>query len=398
MGLAVSSGGIVASGSFDNSVGYWRDGKAQWLEAHDAAVVDVVFADDATLVSGGDDFAVWLWRDGEAELLGRHLGKVTDLEMSPQGDAVASASWDGTIGVWSLNGGADFAYDQHDAGFSDVAYAPDGERLYAATSSGEILVYGTSGQEVPRVLVRHGFGINEMVMSVDETWLAYGAVDGVTRVIDPTTGEELYDFSLDRRPILSMSYDPATEKIAIGDGHGYIMIVDTGLWRIVRDFRAMREGPVWALAFSPDGEFIFAGGLDDVVYKWPVNFLDEFEPAGAATRSFLRDASEMTNGERQFMRKCSICHSLEQGASRKAGPTLHGVFGRQAGSLPGYRYSETLLGSQVIWSEATIDALFDEGPDEFIPNSKMPMQRITAAQDRSDLIDFLRQETTEQGD
>jgi cytochrome c len=110
-------------------------------------------------------------------------------------------------------------------------------------------------------------------------------------------------------------------------------------------------------------------------------------------RSFLRAADTMPNGERQFMRKCSICHALTSALSRKAGPTLHGVFGRKAGTVPGYRYSEILDGSPIIWDEATIDALFDQGPDHFIPGSKMPMQVIAGPQDRSDLIAFLKQAT-----
>ena len=103
----------------------------------------------------------------------------------------------------------------------------------------------------------------------------------------------------------------------------------------------------------------------------------------------------MPNGERQFMRKCSICHALEPGPSRKAGPTLHGVFGRKAGTVDGYRYSDILDGSDIIWDETTIDALFDQGPDHFIPGSKMPMQVIAGAGDRGDLIKFLQRSTEE---
>jgi cytochrome c len=40
-----------------------------------------------------------------------------------------------------------------------------------------------------------------------------------------------------------------------------------------------------------------------------------------------------------------------------------------------------------------VDALFDIGPDHFIPGSKMPMQRITARSDRDDLIAFLKEAT-----
>ena len=171
------------------------------------------------------------------------------------------------------------------------------------------------------------------------------------------------------------------------------MIVDTENWQITRDFRATRQGPVWALAFSPDGTVIHAGGLDDVAYAWPVEALDAFEPGITGDRSFLRAAETMPNGERQFMRKCSICHALTPGPSRKAGPTLHGVFGRPAGTVPGYSYSPILDGSDIIWTETTIDALFDQGPDHYIPGSKMPMQVIAGGSDRADLIDYLKQAT-----
>jgi cytochrome c len=83
--------------------------------------------------------------------------------------------------------------------------------------------------------------------------------------------------------------------------------------------------------------------------------------------------------------------------SRKAGPTLYGVFGRPAGTVPGYAYSETLDSSDIVWNDDTIDALFDLGPDHYIPGSKMPMQRITAPRDRQDMIDYLREATATEG-
>ena len=104
----------------------------------------------------------------------------------------------------------------------------------------------------------------------------------------------------------------------------------------------------------------------------------------------------MDNGERQFMRKCSICHALTDGPSRKAGPTLHGLFGRRAGTLPGYSYSPALGGADITWGPETIDALFDLGPDHYIPGSKMPMQVISAASDRADLVAFLRDATAKE--
>lgn len=394
MGLAVSPAGQVTSASFDNSLGVWWKREPDWLEGHEAAVTALTWGPGGNLVSGSDDFTVRQWAP-EERLLGRHKGKVTSLSVAPDGTYVASGSWDGSIRLWALSDGArQGALPYPGAGVNAVAHSADGGTLYAATSKGVLLRYDLVTGGAPLPLVEHGFGINRLALGPG--WLAYGAVDGGTRVINPETGAQIADFTLDRRPILALAYHDATQQLAVGDGHGYIMMIDTAAWRISRDFRAMRQGPVWALAFSPDGQTIYAGGLDDVVYAWPVDLLDELDaPEGSGSRSFLRDPETMSNGERQFMRKCSICHALTEGPSRKAGPTLHGIFGRTAGTLPGYSYSDTLEQAGFAWTDATIDALFDEGPDHYIPGSKMPMQVIAQPSDRADLIDFLKSATGE---
>ncbi len=391
MGIAVSPAGQVATASFDNSVGLWTGRAPQWLEGHDAAVTSISFPEEDTILTGSDDFSVRLWEDAKMRILGSHQGKVTDVVLSPDGQIVFSASWDGKIGLWDRNG-AGHRLLRGQGGVNDIAFSADGEEVFAATMTGRITAYRVDGERDDfRPVINHGFGINRLIS--DDGWLAYGAVDGVTRIVDPESGQSIADFSLDRRPILALAYHAPSGQLAVGDGHGYIMIIDTESWQIARDFRAMRNGPVWALGFSSDGTMIFAGGIEDVVYGWPIALLNEFEPAGEDTRSFLQSEEAMPNGERQFMRKCSICHALTNEPSRKAGPTLYGVFGRRAGALPDYLYSQTLDDSAIIWAEDTIDALFDLGPDQYIPGSKMPMQRITKSTDRQDLIDFLKSAT-----
>ena len=76
---------------------------------------------------------------------------------------------------------------------------------------------------------------------------------------------------------------------------------------------------------------------------------------------------------------------------------MHGVFGRRAGTVTDYKYSNTLEGSDIVWTDETIDLLFDLGPDHYIPGTKMPMQRITKQQDRDDLIAYLRTATGADG-
>ncbi|WP_375258013.1 WD40 repeat domain-containing protein, partial [Citreimonas sp.] len=275
MGLDVSPSGKVASASFDNSVGLWTGRAPAWLEGHEAAVTTVAWGPDGTLYSGGDDFAVRAWGDAP-RVLGRHQGKVAALAVSPDGRTLASGSWDGSILLWPVADDAEpQTLERPGSGVNAVAFSQDGRFLFAGTSNGDLLRYDLAEGGAPYPMVQHGFGVNELVVGPD--WVAYGAVDGGTRVVDAVTGGAIADFTLDRRPILAMDHHPGTNRLAVGDGHGFIMMLDTAEWAIANDFRATREGPVWALAFSSDGAIIHAGGLDDVVYAWPVAMLDSFD-------------------------------------------------------------------------------------------------------------------------
>lgn len=424
-GIAVSpEGDSILTASFDYSLGLWRDGRPTWLEAHRAAANAVLFLDAATAVSGGDDFDIYRWdlTQGRAARMAGHRGKIIQLALGPSGRWLASASWDGTVGLWDLQAPASTPprlLRGHDGAVNDVAFSGDGRSLYSASADGTIRQWDIPEGRLRRTLIKHGFGVNVMVLNPGAGWLAYGTVDGATRVIDTATGSEIADFTLDRRPILALAARRDYATLAVGDGEGYIMLIDTGRWIITRDFRAALRGPVWALAFSADGRNIHAGGLDDALYSWPVSG-PVAEPVsgpsegsadaakgntGASVpramvsenRSFLRDPGKMSNGERQFQRKCSICHTLGDDTRRRAGPALGGLFGRRAGSVPGYAYSPDLAAAAIVWDEDTIDALFDLGPDHYIPGSKMPMQRITDPQDRRDLIAFLKEATDTKG-
>ncbi|WP_424966408.1 c-type cytochrome [Dinoroseobacter sp. S375] len=400
MGVAVSPSGTVATASFDNAVGLWQAREPRWLDGHEAAVKTVAFVDDQTLVSAGDDFAVLLWdlETGTTEELGRHLGKVSDLAVSPDGRVIASASWDGTITLWSRDGAAPRVLSGHDAGVNAVAWIEGGATLLSASIDGTLRAWDVVEGTEKRILLRHGFGINRMVVNEAAGWLAYGSVDGVTRVLDLASGTEIADITLGRRPILALAQSRDGSLLAMGDGEGYISLLNTADWSIGSDFRATTRGPIWALSFSPDGENLLAGGLDEALYSWPTDRPSDAPQMDVSGKKFLNGTETASNGERQFNRKCAICHTLGPDGQRRAGPSLYGLFGREAGALPDYSYSESLKNSDIVWSAETVDKLFDLGPDNYTPGTKMPMQRITKPQDRDDLIAFLQANTTPKGE
>jgi cytochrome c len=403
-GVAVSpDGNHVLTASFDYSVGLWSlqgGNEIRLLEGHEAAANAVAFLPDGKrAVSVGDDFALILWDLETGEAIRRHeghKGKLMAVTVSPDGHTAATSGWDGWVGLWDLQGTTPVRWLKgHKGNVNAAVFTADGTRIYTASYDGTIRIWDVATGDLERVMVRHGFGINHLALNEQAGWLAYGAVDGAVRAIDLETDAELADLTADRRPILALDMNADGTRLAVGDGEGYVMIIDAVGWEIERDFHAAARGPIWAIAWTPDGTRVVSGGLDDAAVLWPVSASDE-EVAGilsSAERSFLRDPSEMTNGERQFARKCSICHTLTPDGANRAGPTLWGLFGRRAGTVAGYSYSNALDGAQITWEAETIDKLFDLGPDHYTPGSKMPMQRITGADDRRDLIEFLAENT-----
>ena len=399
MDLEVSGDGRhVLSASFDNSVGLWSlaTGEVVWLEGHAAAVKSVAFLGPDRAASGGDDFAIQLWDLTHGTVLYRlsgHQGQVKDLALAPDGRTLASAGWGGAIGLWDVESGAHIAWLKgHSAAVNAVDWI-DATTLVSGSADGTLRTWDTAHQTQTRVLIRHGFGVTTLLVNREAGWLVYGALDGGTRVIDLASDAVLADLTLDRRPVLDIAARQDFSQIAVGDDEGHIMVVDTANWRILHDFRAAKRGPIWALAYDAGGGALVAGGIDDTAHVWPIGQKSDGPIMSKAERSFLKDPDAMSNGERQFARKCSICHSLTEDGMRRAGPTLAGLFGRKAGTLEGYLYSDTVATADIIWSDETIDLLFDLGPDHYIPGSKMPMQRITNPADRADLIAYLRENT-----
>jgi cytochrome c len=88
-------------------------------------------------------------------------------------------------------------------------------------------------------------------------------------------------------------------------------------------------------------------------------------------------------------RHAVACHTLTPDAGNRAGPTLHGLFGRRIATLPGYNFSEPLKRLDIVWTPETVAKLFELGPARYTPGTKMPDQRIGLEEDRDALVKFL---------
>ncbi len=94
----------------------------------------------------------------------------------------------------------------------------------------------------------------------------------------------------------------------------------------------------------------------------------------------------------ELYQQCKRCHQVGQGAEHRIGPHLNGVFGRQAGSVEGFTYSRALReagANGLVWTGQTLDA-FLSGPATVVPQSRMSFDGLSAADDRANLLAWLR--------
>ncbi|MGH7019446.1 MAG: c-type cytochrome [Brevundimonas sp.] len=103
------------------------------------------------------------------------------------------------------------------------------------------------------------------------------------------------------------------------------------------------------------------------------------------------NAGDLENGRRAFAR-CRSCHTITPGGPNMTGPNLYGVFGRAAGADAKFSYSHAMRTAGFTWDADKLDHWL-QNPRTFLPGNKMTFPGLPDANDRRDVIAFLKVET-----
>ena len=98
-------------------------------------------------------------------------------------------------------------------------------------------------------------------------------------------------------------------------------------------------------------------------------------------------ARDAAAGEKVFKIQCTACHSVVPGKTG-IGPNLHGVVGREAGTVPDFHYTAANKNSGLTWDAATLDRYL-QAPQKVVPGTSMTYAGLKNDTQRADLIAYL---------
>ena len=400
--LAVSPDGKLAiSGSFDSSAILWsleRDEAVAVLRLHDSAVNAALALGGGSFATAGQDGRIAIWAADQAAPLrvwgpggDGHDAPVAALARSADGRLLASAGWDRTVRVWAHDETRPRAIlDGHDDNVTGVAFSDDGRALASVGQDGALRIWPLSaaGAGTPAVL-RFPTPLTS-VAALRGGALAIGTGDGRVILVG-ADGARDAEIEAQPTPVIALAISPDGSSIAAGGLRGAVVLVDRARARI--DRRIDGPGlPVWSVAFTPDGREVLTGGADRLVRRWNAATGGHVGPI-MAPRAAVAEADHGEARGAQVFRACAACHALGADDGERAGPTLHGVFGRRIATAPGYDFSDALRAMDIVWTARTISRLFEVGPNAYTPGTKMPEQTIGDPEDRDALMRFLEKAT-----
>lgn len=382
------AGDRLISGSFDTRAILWDlDGAnaRNVTRFHDGNVTGVALLPDGGFVTAGQDGRIALWQaDGRAPDLATDPGvsAIAALAITDDGGRVAAGFWDGQVQVLDRATGQIDSHQAHSDRVTGLGFLPSGDLV---SVGGDLRLIRWDDAFTPQANADLPDLPNGLAIS--DGRIAVIFAEGALRLFAPS-GEMLPERFLTDRPLVSLAAQGSNIAAGAIDGTVWYLTADALTQRVM--FRAA-TGPVWALALAP--EQAFTAGADGLIRRWS---LIDGTALGADT---ALPHSEYTDDSRgaEIWRACAVCHSLIPDDHSRAGPSLHGIFGQQIATQPGYDYSSAMEALDIVWSPRTVAELFEHGPEAYTPGSRMPEQRIADAADRTALVEFLARAAAETG-
>jgi WD40 repeat protein len=203
------------------------------------------------------------------QVLTSHGGTVGSVAVTADGATAVSGSGDGTVQVWDLATGRQWAnLPGHDGPVGSVAVTPDGATAVSGGSDGRVLVWGLATGTQRAKLPGHGGRVGSVAVTPDGATAVTGGLDDDTvRVWDPATGRQLAELPGHDGPVWAVAVTADGATAISGGGDGTVRVWDLATGRQLAELPG-HDGPVFSVAVTPDGATAVSGGDGGTVRVW----------------------------------------------------------------------------------------------------------------------------------
>ena len=240
------------------------------IAAHDSAISGLdISPDGQQLATSSSDTTVKLWnKDGTLiNTYSGHDAEVYDVRFSPDGKTLASAGIEPKIRLWRVNHPLATMLSGHLSAVVGVDFSPDGQLLATSSTDNTVKLWRRNGQLIETIR-EHSAGVRKSIFSPDGQRLVTASEDGLVKMWQWNGSDHTLMAALtgEQGGIWGAAFSPDSELLATSGIDGKVQLW-TANGSLVRTLRG-HSAPVWDVAFSADGKRLATVSSDNQAKIW----------------------------------------------------------------------------------------------------------------------------------
>ena len=263
---------LFSQNTFAQGPSQWHLPEGAKARLGKGTINEIQYSPDGTrlVVAGG--IGIWLYDTAthrEVALLTGHTGAVVSVAYSPDGDTLASGSWDNTVRLWDVNTEQQKAtLTGHTFWVRSVAYSPDGKTIASGSSDATVRLWDAKTGQHKATLTGHTDLVESVAFSPNGDTVASGSWDNTVRLWDANTGQHKATLTGHTGYVWGVAFSPNGNTLASASYDVRLWDAKTGQYKATL---TGHTGGVLSVAFSPDGNTLASGNWDNTVRLWDVD-------------------------------------------------------------------------------------------------------------------------------